>query len=244
MVSFEQEFDSLKESDNPEILNEFLIKLSKSPNIEYFEFIEYLINNVDIKIFEKIKLNLVYLIGEIAKTSLIDRKYLDFLSETYYSSDRWVRDEIIRAIEKISKRNEIGEELIKLIGHGINDDYPPIRIDALKAILNLDKIPVFVYKNIFLALNSRENELERISSEILSKNLSDYRELFNILDISENYKICKSNAIRSLLLTFFQSPFNIEFFRVKILQSNWENEHKKMFLNEINTYEKIILKKI
>ncbi len=131
-----------------------------------------------------------------------------------------------------------------MIGHGINDDYPPIRIDALKTILNLDKIPTFVYKNILLALNSRENELERISSEILSKNLYDYRELFNILDISENYKICKSNAIRSLLLTFFQSPFNIEFFREKILQSNWENEHKKMFLNEINTYEKIILKKI
>ncbi|MFW9827131.1 MAG: hypothetical protein ACFFEY_05855 [Candidatus Thorarchaeota archaeon] len=244
MVSFENEFDSLKESNNPEILNEFLIKLSESPNIKYFEFIEYLISKLDNNIFEKIKLNLVYLIGEIAKTSVIDVKYLDFLNNTYYTSDRWVRDEIIQAIEKTSKRNEIGEKLIKLIGYGINDDYLPIRIDALKAILSLDKIPIFVYKNIFLALNSRENELEKISSEILSKNLSDYRELFNILDKAENYKICKSNAIRSLLLTFFQSTFNLEFFRKKILNSNWENEHKKMFLNEINTYEKIILKKI
>ncbi|MFX1385526.1 MAG: hypothetical protein ACFFBP_24190, partial [Promethearchaeota archaeon] len=120
----------------------------------------------------------------------------------------------------------------------------PIKIDALKTILNLEKIPIFIYKNIFLALNSKDNELERISSEILSKHLSDYNQLFNILENAENYKICKSNALRSLLLTFFQSPFDLELFREKILNSNWDYEYKNMFLNEIDTYEKIIFKKI
>ena len=39
MELFKQEFDDIKKSGNPEIINDFLIKLSKSPNPEYFSFL-------------------------------------------------------------------------------------------------------------------------------------------------------------------------------------------------------------
>lgn len=244
MESFKQEFDSIKRSNNPEFINDFLIKLSKKPNFEYYTILDYFIDSLDIQILEKIKLNLVFLMGEIGKLSTIDNKYLDFLSKTYYTSDRWVRDEIIQAIGKISKKTVIGEEIIKLVGYGINDDYLPIRINALKTILGLEKVPLFIYRNLFLALNSKENELEAVCIEILNKHLSDYKKLFDSLNYLESYKILKPNAIRSLLLIYFRSIFNLESFRKNISTSNWENEYKEIFLNEIETYEKILLKKL
>jgi len=242
MELFKQEFESIKESNSPELINDFLIKLSESPNIEYFTILDYFIDNLDIQIHEKVKLNLVFLIGEIAKVSAIDTKYLEFLSKTYYSSDRWVRDEIIQAIRKISKKTFIGEEIIKLVGYAINDDYLPIRINALKTILDLEELPLFVWRNIFLALNSKNSELEAISAKIFDKFLPDFNQLFNSLIHLDNYKILKPNAIRSLMLIYFRTPFNLESFRESITTSNWEIEYKELYLKEIDIYEKILFR--
>ena len=119
MEFFSQRFDDIKKSKNPEVINDFLIKLSKSPNIEYFSILDYFIDEIDIQILEKVKLNLVFLIGEIGKGSVIDTKYLEFLSKTYYSSDRWIRNEIIQAFGKILKKTEISQDAIELIGYAI-----------------------------------------------------------------------------------------------------------------------------
>ncbi|MFX1417428.1 MAG: hypothetical protein ACFE9N_00765 [Promethearchaeota archaeon] len=244
MKIINQEFDSIIKSKNPDEINDFLIKLSESPDIEYFIVIDYLIENLEVQIFEKIKLNLIFLIGEIAKLSAIDAKYLSFLSKTYYSSDRWVRDEIIQAIGKILSKTVIEEEIIKLLGYAINDDYLPIRINALKTLLDLEKLPLFVWRNIFLALNSKNSELEAISANILNKFLSGFNLLFSSLTHLENYKILKPNAIRALMLIYFKSPINLESFRESIATSNWENEYKENYLKEIDLYEKILMKRL
>jgi hypothetical protein len=244
MEPSKQEFEDIVKSNNPDLINDLLIKLSESPKTENFTIIDYLIDNLEDQLFEKIKLNLVFLIGEIAKTLSIDTKYLDFLFNTYYTSDRWIRDEIIKAIAKISEKTVIAEKIIKLVGYGINDDYLPIRISALKTILKLDNIPLSIHRNIFLALNSKEKELEAICAEILTKHLSDYTQLYNSLSYSESYKILKPKAIRALLLIYFISPFNLESVRENISTSNWEDSFKEKYLEEIDTYEKILLKKI
>ncbi|MFX1304802.1 MAG: hypothetical protein ACFE9X_15720, partial [Promethearchaeota archaeon] len=118
--------NNFKELKDPEEINDFLIKLSENPNTEDLKRVDYFIDNLDPPIFEKIKLNLIFLLGEIGESTPIEDKYLNFLLETYYTSDRWIRNEIIQAIGKISKKIEITESIIKLIGYAVNDDYTPI----------------------------------------------------------------------------------------------------------------------
>ncbi len=244
MVFFSEEFDEIKKSKNPDLINDFLIKLSTTPKLEYFTILDYFIDNLDLQIFEKVKINLVFLIGEIAKVSNIDQKYLDFLSKTYYSSDRWVRDEIIQAIRKISKKVIIREEIVQLVGYAINDEYLPIRINALKTLLDLEKMPLLVWRNILLALNSKDSEIVAISANIFDKFLPDYHQLLDSLNHLENYKILKRNGLRSLLLIYFRSSINLESFRKSIATLDWEIEYKEKYFQEIDIFERILLKNL
>lgn len=237
-------FDKIKEAKDPDIINDFIIKLSENPEKEHLVFLKYFIDNLDTQIFDKIKLSLIFLLGEIGKISTLDAKYLQFLVDTYFKSDRWIRNEIIQAFGKIIKKTEISQDIIKLIGYAINDEYPPIKVNALRFLLNLDDIPLFVIRNLFLTLNSKDLELEQLCVKIFEKFLPDFNKLFNSLNYSDNYLILKTKAIRTLLLIYFKSPINLESFRKKISSSNWEIEHRERYLKEIDTYEKILLKKI
>lgn len=237
-------FDKIKESNNPDIINDFIFKLSENPEKEHLVFLKYFIANLDTQIFDKIKLSLVFLFGEIGKISTLDAKCLQFLVDTYFKSDRWIRNEIIQAFGKILKKTEISQDAIKLIGNAINDEYPPIKVNALRILLNFDDIPLFVRRNLFFTLNLKDLELEELCVKILEKFLPDFNQLFNSLNYLDNYLILKPKAIRTLLLIYFKSPINLESFRKKISSSNWEIEHRERYLKEIDTYEKILLKKI
>ncbi len=237
-------FEEIKRAKNPEIINDFLIKLGKDPNEDYLKYIEYFMNNLAMQIFDKVKLNLIFLLGEIGKLTTLYERYLTFLSETYYTSDRWVRNEIIQAIGKVSTNSDISDETIKLVGYAVNDDYTPIKVSALQVILNLKELPLIIRGHIFQALNSKISELEAFCVKILDKFLPDYNQLVNSLNYSENYKILKPYTIRTLLMVYFLSPLNLETFRLKISNLNWEIEYKESFLKEIDTYEKILLKKL
>jgi len=237
-------FEEIKRAKNSEKINDFLIKLTKDPSEDYLDYIEYFINNLDPDIFDKIKLNLIFLIGEIGKETILDERYIKFLIETYYTSDRWVRNEVIQAIGKISANSDMTEEMIKLVGYAVNDDYSPIKVNALQVILNFKKFPLTIRGHIFRALNSKIPELEEFCAKILDKFLPDYNQLVYSLNYSDNYKILKPYTIRTLLLMYFYSPINLEPFRQKILNLNWEIEYKEIYLKEIDTYEKILLKNL
>lgn len=244
MVAIEKLFNDVKESNNPEKINDFLIELSKNPHESFLKFLDFFIDYPDPKIYEKIKLNLIYLIGEIGNLIPLEEKYLKLLVNTYYNSDRWVRNETVQAIKKITINTKLIDEVIKLIGYAINDEYLPIRVNALKVLLNLDDIPLPIMRNLFLALNSKELELERLCINIFEKFLPDFNELINLLNYSDNYLVLKPKAIRTLLLIYFKSPFILESFRKSISSLNWNIECKERFLKEIDIYEKIILKNV
>jgi len=239
-----QEFDNIKESNNPVIINDFIIKLSENPNIENLKYLNHFIEKLEPQIFDKIKLNLIFLLGEIGKLSALDIKFSRFLLETYYKSDRWVRNEIIQTFGKILNNMDLPKDVIKLIGIAMNDDYSPISISALKALLKLKEIPFFLRRNIFLALNRKDTELEASCVKIFEKFLPDFHQLFKSLDYSKNYQLLKSKAIKTILLIYFRFPFDLESFRQMISTSNWESEYIEIYLREIDTYEKIFLKRL
>ncbi len=235
-------FEEIKKTRNPEEINSFLIKLSKNPLEEHLNFVDFFINNLESQILYAVKLNLIFLLGEIGKTTLLKREFINFILNMYSTSDRWVRNEIIQTIEKISNHSQLSENIIDLIENALNDEYIPIKHNSLKVLLKLEKQPNV--RNIFQILNSKEPELVELGLEVLIKHLPSYTQLYDSLNTSENHRILKSKAIRTLLLFYFRSLIDLESFRNLIIKSNWLNEFKEKYLKEIDTYERILLKVI
>ena len=242
MENFRVEFEKIKESDNTEILNNFLIELSKSPNAEFLQFLKYFIGNLSSQALEKIKLNLIFVLGEIGSLDPLEKEYITFLQETYFKSDRWVRNEVIQALEKISHNTSIDEDIIILIGNALNDEYPLIKLSALSALSNLRSLPHSVLRNLFLIMNSKQSELLEGCRKVFRKISLRPQELFDALDDSENYKILNPKGIRSLLLIQFNLIINLEQFKELIMNSGWDPEYKDNFLREIETFERILIK--
>jgi hypothetical protein len=244
MELFKQEFEEVKGSSDPEIINDFLIKISKSPNEEHLDYLRYLIENLNTQILEKVILNLVFALGEIGGITSIEDYYQNFAYETYNHSDRWVRNEIIQAIEKISKNSKLNENVVQLIGNALNDDYQPIKLNTLKVLRNLEALPDFVFKNFFQVLNSKDSEVLEECNRVLQKFRLYLYGLFGILNRFNNYKILKPRAIRSLLLIQFKSMIDVESFRELIVNSNWDEVFKVNYLKEIDTFQRIMAKNL
>ncbi|MFX1280957.1 MAG: hypothetical protein ACFFA3_16515 [Promethearchaeota archaeon] len=244
MENTKQKFEEIKKSNNPEIINDFLINLSKNPMGEHLIYIRDLIENLDNQILPKVTLNLTFALGEIGNKTYLDEYFLDFLFETYHQSDRWIRNEIIQTIKKISENSELNEKIIFLIGHALNDDYIPIQFNALKTLVNLKSFPDSVFKNFLHVLNSKNSEIIEECRRFLNKLQLDENRLFNLLNQKENYKILKLGAIRALFLIQFKSIIPLETFRGNIVSSAWEKNYKDIFLNELDTFERILIKNI
>jgi len=242
MELINKSFEKIKKTRKPEEINNFLHKLSKKPIEEYLIFLDFFIKNLEKQIFDKIKLNLIFLLGEIGKSTPLQQDYIEFIFNSYYVSDRWIRNEIIQTIDKISTQSKLSEKIIELIGYAINDEYPPIRSNALKVLLKLEELPNV--KNIFQVLNSKDSEIVENGLEVLIKFIPNSARLFDSLNSSNNYKILKIKAIRTVLLICFNSLIYLESLRDMILKSSWESNYKEIYLKEIDTYERILLKKI
>ncbi len=242
MELIKKSFEKIKETRKAEDINNFLNKLSKKPNEEYLIFLDFFINNLETQIFDKIKLNLIFLLGEIGKSTPLHQNYLEFILNSYYKSDRWIRNEIIQTIDKISTHSKLSEKIVELIGYAINEEYPPIISNALKVLLKLEELPNV--KNLFQILNSKDSEIVENGIEVLMKFIPNSTRLFNSLNSSKNYQILKKKAIRIILLFYFKSLFNLESFREKILMASWEKQYKEIYLKEVETYERILLNKI
>ena len=240
MELINQEFEKIKGSDNPEAVNDFLIRLSENPNKEFLKFIDYFLNETEEGLYEKIKLNLVYTLGEIGSLTKLTDDYLQKIIDIYYRSDQWIRNEIIQAINKISKESILNESIISLLGSALNDDYLPVKISALQTINNIEILPDPILIPFFRVLNSKESEVIDLCRKILERVPLD--KIFTLLNTSENYKVLKSRAIRTLLLINFRSILNLEAFREKVFDSGWENSYKEKFLKEIETLQRILLK--
>ncbi|MFX1490388.1 MAG: hypothetical protein ACFFBI_14650 [Promethearchaeota archaeon] len=237
----EAHFKEAKESNDPDIINSLLIELGKNPSEEYLRFIDYLMNNLEEEIYKKIELNLIYAIGEFGYLLSLKENYLQFLYQTYYKSDRWIRNEIIQTIDKISKNAKLNNEIYKLIGNALRDDYNPIKINALKTMMNIEISDLILY-NLLFVLNSKDSEVLEACRRTLEIIPLDSRKLFKTLDNDGNYKILKLRGIRFLLLTFFQSIIKLEDFRNSVENSDWEIDYKEKYLKELDTLERILIK--
>ncbi|MHA1915672.1 MAG: hypothetical protein ACW986_18760 [Promethearchaeota archaeon] len=242
MESLKHEFEKIKESTNPEFLNNFIIELGKNPNEEFLHFLKYFIDNLPNQILDKINLNLIFVIGEIGSKIPLEKDYLQFLLETYYKSDRWIRNEILQALEKISRNLKVDEDLVVLISTAVNDEYASIKLSALSALSNFKSLPNKVLRNIFLVMNSNKSEIFDGCRRVFAHLSLGPQQLFVALDDTDNYKILKTEGIRSLLLIQFKSIINLELFRELILDSGWGKEYKEKFLKEIETFERILVK--
>lgn len=242
MEHLSQEFDKIKESKDPETINDFLIRLGEDPMEEYLKFVDYFINEADESIYEKIMLNLVFVLGEIGRVTKISDCYHQKLIDIFYTSDRWIRSEIIQTINKISKNSKLNENEIILLGNSLNDEYLPIKKGILETLKNFKILPNSILRNIFRVLNSKESEILNLCIQVLETVPIKSRSIFKSLDASENYKILKLRAIRTLILIKFKSVSNLEAFRVKIFNSGWDNNYKEKYLTEIDTLQRILLK--
>lgn len=242
-----QKFKEIKNSKDPDKINDILIELGNNPREEHLLIIEYFIKNYDPMIYNQIKLNLIYLIGQIGIKQSLNDKYLDFLIKEFYSSDRWTRNEILSSLNKIANHTKLSEKVFNILKYAILDDYLPISINAMKAIKLFENIPDDTFKKIFRLLQTSDLTLQDQISKVLKKFIKSEDHLFGLLNDSENYMIFTKKAFRFLLLTFFDSAMslsNLESFRELLERSEWEINHKKMFLNEIDTYQKLLLRSI
>ncbi len=245
MSNLRDSFEKIKNNNNPDEINDFLIKIGNNPHLDYLSFLSYFITDIDPDIHEKIKINLVYALGELGKIEEVDDKHIDYLINEYYKSDRWVRNEVIIAFNKISTQLLLAETVIRLIGKSLNEDYTEIKKNALEALLHIDNIPKQVLENVLHILNSENTELENLGSNILKKNIFNEKDLFDLLNTSANYKILKKKGLRVLLIDFFNSLNYLERFKARILKTeDWDDIQKSIFLAEIDIFERILLKNI
>lgn len=247
MKKFTEKFENIKKSKDPEEINDFLIELGNNPAAEYLSILDFFIEDFNPEIFKQIKLNLIFNIGEIGKLQGLDNKYLDFLIKEYYSSDRWIRNEIICTLSKIASQIKLPEKFLEILKYAIIDDYLPIAINAMKTLIYYDDIPNELFKNLFKVLQTSDSDLNDQISKVLLKFIHNENRLFELLNASENYKILNKKAIRALLIIFFSSAIsmeNLDLFKDLLTKSEWESKYKKAFFNEIEVYEKLLLRNI
>jgi len=241
--NIEEEFNKIKNSTNPEKINDFLLELVNIQDITILGFLDHFLANTSLDIFEKIKINLVYALGHVGSFEIIDIKYQDFLIEEYFKSDRWVRNEIIRAFELISHKNPLTNKIENVLEYSLFDDYNPIKISSLSLLLTFKGLSQRIEKNLFKIQNFSDSNTIEIYSKVLRKFYNEEKDIFDFLNSDNEYKSLNKSTFRTLLLIFFKSILNLEFFRDLILDSDWELQYKEVFLREIYTFEKILLKR-
>ncbi len=238
-------FESIKNSKDSDIINDFLVNIGRDPKREYLSILDFFIDNHDLKVFNKIKINLIYILGELGSFIKIDEKYIDFLIGEYFISDRWIRNEIVSAFSKIGNKTKLPKKVLDILKYAIIDDYLPIVINGMKSLIYFDNIPDELLSNLFRTLKIQDSEVNKEISLIIKKYIINEILLFEKLTVLDNYKNFDKKSIRSLIIIFFNSIIslkNLESFRDLLKKSEWENRYKEIFLDEINVYEKLLLK--
>ena len=233
----------IQDNTNPQEINDILIELSKNPNEKTLVIIDYFLDSLNATILNKIKLNLIFLLGAIGSVTVLNRKYLNFLVESYFSSDRWVRNEIIQSFLVILQNHEYNNEIYQIIEQALNEDYAPIKKSALNVLMILKELPESVLLTLLRILDTNNDEILEMGLKILKRGVQTWDELFELLNNSKGYTILNKFIVRVLILEYFDSISELEAFIEKINSSNWEEEYKILCKTEINSFQRILKKK-
>lgn len=226
---------------NTDALNDVLIEVSKKPDKKDLIFFDNLIENIQNSLLEKVKINLIYLLGEIGKNNFLEKKYINYLIKSYFNSDRWERNEIIQSLAKIININEVSSEIFDIIAYAILEEYIPTKINALKLLKKLNPIPNIILKNLIKVIDFSNLEVVEYSIQILKEHIKNDLALFSMLNTDENYALLTKNSVRTLLIEYFNSVIDLTNFKEKILESNWKENYKTLFVKEIESYQRILL---
>lgn len=232
----------IQDNTNPQEINDILIELSKNSNEKTLVIVDYFLDSLNATILNKIKLNLIFLLGAIGSATVLNRKYLNFLVESYFNSDRWVRNEIIQSFLVILQNHEYNNEIYQIIEHALNEDYAPIKKSALSVLMILKELPEKVLLTLLRVLNTNNEEIVEMGLKILKRGVQTGDELFELLNISKGYTILNKSIVRVLILEYFDSISELELFIEKINSSKWEEEYKILCNTEINSFQRILKK--
>ena len=233
----------IQDNKNPQEINDILIQLSKNPSEKTLVIVDYFIDSLNATTFNKIKLNLIFLIGTIGSLTVLNRKYLNFLVESYFNSDRWVRNEIIQSFLVILQNHEYNNEIYQIIELALREDYQPIKKSALNVLMILKEIPEKVVLTLLRVLDTNNDEIVEMGLKILKRSVKTGDELFELLNISKGYTILNKFIVRVLILEYFDSISELEAFIEKINSSKWEEEYKILCNTEINSFQRILREK-
>lgn len=243
-MDIEKIFHKIKKSHSSERINDFLIELGEHPTQGNWEMIDFFIRELNKELFEKIKINLVYVIGALSSDKKVPQKFLTFLVDIYYQSDRWVRNEIIKTMINIIKNQQISKKIIDVLETSIKEEYLPLKKNALEAVLKLENLESSLIRNIIMIMDNRDSEVLDKCKKILKREIKNEQQLFEILNYERAYTLINKRAFRVILTYSFKSAINIEPFRKRIENSKWEKKYKQKYLKEIDTFQKILLKNL
>ncbi|MFX1408585.1 MAG: hypothetical protein ACFFBW_16665 [Promethearchaeota archaeon] len=238
-----ENLEKILDSNDPEKINDFLISLSKNPEEISSDLFNFILKNLDSNTLEKIKMNFIFLLGEIGKIKKIDDNFYTYLIDSYFDSDRWVRDEILGAFIKISYFFPPNEDLVELLSFAINEDYFPLKKKALDLLNLIEKVPLDIINKLFKNLDVPDSVIVDKIMNIFKKNIKNQKELMEFLNYSENYKVLNNSIIRTLLINYVYSINNLSELRSSVQNCNWNEKFKNLLINESKIYEKILLKR-
>ncbi|MFO8018733.1 MAG: HEAT repeat domain-containing protein [Promethearchaeia archaeon] len=244
MENNEEWFQKVKENRDPTDINNFIIHLSEEVKKEHLSYVKYLVENLSEKKLKKININLVFLIGELIKEGYGDEQLMDYLFNSYYKSDVWIRREILKSICKIGEAEGLSKIWRPLLQSALRENDMEIRQTAIEAMTYLNILTPKLFKSFLYAINQATQEETEQISDVLSQHIPTNDKLFALLDKNQNYKVLDKKGIRTLLMTFFESVINLEPFRKKVEKAEWEKKGKQKVINEIDVMEKILLQNI
>ncbi len=233
----------IQDNTNPQEINDILIKLSKNSNEKTLIIVDFFLDSLNATILNKIKLNLIFLLGTIGRVTVLNRKYLNFLVDSYFDSDRWVRHEIMQAFLVILENHEYNNEIYQIIELALNEDYLPIKKSALSVLMILKELPEKFVLSLLRVLDTNNEEIVEMGLKILKRSVQTGEELYEFLNNSKVYTILKKSIVRVLILEYFDSISELESFMEKINSSKWEKEYKILCNTEINSFQRILKKK-
>ncbi len=244
MEDIEKILLKIQDNTNSQEINDILIELSKNSSENSLVIVDYFLDSLNSTILNEIKLNLIFLIGVIGSKTVLNRKYLSFLVESYFNSDRWVRNEIIQSFLVILQNHEYNDEIYQIIEHALNEDYAPIKKSALNVLMILKELPEKVVLTLLRVLDTNNDEILEMGLKILKRSVQTGDALFELLNISKGYAILNKFIVRVLILEYFNSISELESFVEKINSSKWEEEYKILCKTEIKSFQRILKKKV
>jgi hypothetical protein len=243
MDALSNKFNEFLRQGDTDKLNDLLIEWSNNPKDDYLKFIEALIYLKDLHIQNKLIINLVFLLGQIGQKIPIDSIFIEFLEESYYKSDKWVRAEILNALS-IIRNVPLSSKLTQIVHYALGEEHPQSVLKALDLLSTIGTVSNEFDASLIKLINNPHPNVHLQCLKVLSRKVHSEGELFLLLNQENNYNYVQKIAFRSLIIQFCTQIVDAVRFKDRVMNANWNSEKKEEFLSELEIYIKILEKSL